>query len=71
MPERRTFTLKETVANFLETKGNRSAYINKLVLEDMKKDQEKLILAANAEEAEDEDYQEELKAWEITIADGE
>lgn len=62
MTNRATFTLEDDAFAYLKQVGgeNKSAYVNHLLLEDMKRSVKKSILQANQKEAEDAAYQEEL-----------
>ncbi len=71
MQHRSTFTLDMECAKFLVTKENKSAYINKLIKEDISRELESAILKANIEESEDSEYLEELSVWDETLNDGE
>lgn len=72
MTNRATFTLEDEALNYLKKVGgeNKSAYVNQLLLQEKKRSLKKAILQANQEEAEDDDYQEELSEWDTTLADG-
>jgi len=72
MSNRATFTLEDEAFDFLQQVGseNKSAYVNHLLLEEKRRHLKQAILRANLEEAEDEDYQEELAVWDDTLADG-
>lgn len=71
MSNRITITLDKEAYEFLESKanGNRSAYINSILVEEKQRIIAEQILKANREEAE-ESYQEELADWDITLGDG-
>ncbi len=72
MTSRATFTLEEEAVEYLKKAGgsNRSAFINKLLKDEKRRQLEKAILKANQEEAEDSAYQEELSAWDSALSDG-
>ena len=72
MAERATFSLDKEAYTFLNKVAgkNRSAYINALLNRERLKVMEDAILQANIEEAEDQDYQQELSDWDATLADG-
>lgn len=72
MSNRATFTLEDEAFDYLQQVGseNKSAYVNHLLLEEKRRHLKQAILRANLEEAEDEDYQEELAVWDDTLADG-
>ncbi len=72
MTMRATFTLDDEAYDFLTKAGgnNRSAYINQLLKAESQRILEAAVRKANQEEAEDPDYQEELSAWNETLADG-
>jgi len=72
MSNRATFTLEDEAFDYLKQVGseNKSAYVNHLLLEEKRRHLKQAILRANLEEAEDEDYQEELAVWDDTLADG-
>ena len=71
MSNRITITLDKEAYEFLESKanGNRSAYINSILVDEKQRIIAEQILNANREEAE-ESYQEELADWNITLGDG-
>ncbi len=72
MSNRATFTLEDDAMEYLKKAGgqNKSAYVNRLLLQEKKRALKKAILQANQEEAEDRAYQEELSDWDETLADG-
>ena len=72
MSNRATFTLEDDAMEYLKKAGgqNKSAYVNRLLLQEKKRALKKAILQANQEEAEDREYQEELSDWDETLADG-
>ncbi len=72
MSNRATFTLEDEAFDYLKQvgNGNKSAYVNHLLLEEKKRRLKQAILRANREEAEDKEYQEELAVWDDTLADG-
>ena len=72
MTHRTTITLDDDSFAFLNSIAgdNRSAYINQLLKQARKNSLREALLKANQEEAEDADYQEELKAWDSTLSDG-
>jgi len=72
MTSRATFTLEEESMEYLKKAGgsNRSAFINKLLKDEKRRQLEKAILKANQEEAEDSAYQKELSDWDATLSDG-
>lgn len=72
MTTRATFTLEDEALEYLKKVGggNKSAYVNHLLLKEKKRSLTIAILQANQEEAEDADYQEELSEWDETLADG-
>ncbi len=72
MTNRTTVTLEDDAFTFLEKAGgkNKSAFVNRLLLEEKKRSLKKAILKANREEAEDTEYQQELDEWDQTLSDG-
>jgi len=72
MTHRTTITLDDDSFAFLNSIAgdNRSAYINQLLKQARKNSLREALLTANQEEAEDADYQEELKTWDRTLSDG-
>ncbi len=72
MTYRATFTLDEDAYSFLKSVGgrNRSAFVNRLLKEEKRRYLAEAILKANQEEAEDEQYQQELAEWDTTLLDG-
>ena len=72
MTNRATFTLEYEALAYLKQAGgeNKSAYVNRLLLQEKERSLKKAILQANQEEAEDSVYQEELSEWDETLADG-
>ena len=72
MTYRATITLDEEAYRFLMStaSGNRSSYINTLLKREKDRTLDKAIARANAEEAQDAIYQEELLDWNETMADG-
>ncbi len=72
MTHRTTITLDDESFAFLNNIAgdNRSAYINELLKQERKNHLKQVLLKANQEEAQDSDYQKELKEWDITLSDG-
>ncbi len=72
MSNRATFSLEDEAFEFLKRVGgdNKSAFVNQLLLEKKRRTLKRAIVKANQEEAEDAAYQEELAAWDTTLADG-
>ncbi|GKS69659.1 antitoxin CcdA [Nitrosomonas sp. PY1] len=72
MAHRTTITLDDESYAFLNNIAgdDRSAYINELLKQERKNHLRQALLRANQEEAEDSDYQQELKEWEKTLSDG-
>jgi len=72
MTYRTTITLEDEAAAFLKEKGgeNKSAFINQLLREEQRRALQEAIIAANREEAQDEDYQNELADWDAALNDG-
>lgn len=72
MARRTTITLDDESFAFLNNIAgdNRSAYINELLKQERKNYLKQVLLKANREEANDSDYQEELKEWDVTLSDG-
>ena len=69
---RATFTLDTEAHAFLMASGgdNKSAFINDLLKREKQRTLAEEIMKANQEEAEDQDYQEELSEWDVTLSDG-
>lgn len=67
-----TITLEEKVLEFVDQqgKGNRSNYINQLLKENYKKQLEKQTIEALQEDIKNQEYQEEILAWNGVIGDG-
>lgn len=72
MTERATFTLEPEAFAFLAQSAgkNRSAYINRLLMDEKRRQVAARVARANAEEAGDDAYQQELAAWDVTLGDG-
>ena len=72
MTHRTTITLDDESFAFLNNIAgdNRSAYINELLKQECKNYLKQVLLKANQEEAQDSDYQKELKEWDTTLSDG-
>jgi len=72
MTHRATITLDDESFAFLNNIAgdNRSAYINELLKQERKNYLKQTLLKANQEEAQDSDYQKELKEWDTTLSDG-
>ena len=72
MTERATFTLEDEAFTFLAQEGgkNRSAFINRLLIEEKRRQLAARVARANAQEAGDGEYQAELSAWDTTLIDG-
>ncbi|WP_090330373.1 CopG family transcriptional regulator [Nitrosomonas sp. Nm51] len=72
MMHRTTITLNDSNFTFLNSVAgnNRSAYINHLLEQQRKIVLKEKLLKANQEEAEDENYQNELQEWNSTASDG-
>ncbi|SEP78650.1 antitoxin CcdA [Nitrosomonas ureae] len=72
MTHRMTITLDDECFAFLNnvSNNNRSAYINDLLKQERKNYLKQALLKANQEEAQDSEYQEELKEWDATLSDG-
>jgi len=69
---RATFSLEAENVEFIEmvSGDNKSAFINQLVDRAKTRYMEQRILKANAEEAQDLEYQKELSEWDTTLSDG-
>lgn len=67
-----TITLEEKVLEFVDRqgKGNRSNYINQLLKENYQKQLEKETIEALQEDIKNQEYQEEIQAWNAVIGDG-
>lgn len=72
MTNRTTVTLHDDAFIFLKQAGgeNKSAFVNKLLIEEKRRSLKKAILKANREEADGMEYQKELEEWDQTLADG-
>ena len=72
MTMRATFTIDDDAYAFLTQVGgtNRSAYINHLLKREKQRLLKAAILKANQEEDNDQEYQEELSDWDVTLSDG-
>ena len=72
MTHRTTITLDDESFAFLNNIAgdNRSAYINELLKQERINYLKQALLKANQEEAQDTDYQKELKEWDTTLSDG-
>ena len=72
MSNRATFTLDNEAFEFLTQVGgaNKSAFVNRLLLEKKRRALKAAILKANHEEAQDTAYQDGLALWDATVADG-
>ena len=72
MTHRTTITLDDESFAFLNNIAgeNRSAYINELLKQECKNYLKQVLLKANQEEAQDSDYQKELREWDTTLSDG-
>ena len=72
MTHRATFTLDNEAYNYLMSAGhkNKSAFVNNLLVREKRRALSVAIIQANLEEAEDEDYQEELSVWDAASGDG-
>ena len=49
---------------------NKSAYVNRLLVQEKKRSLKKAILQVNQEETEESDYQDELAEWAEALVDG-
>ncbi len=69
---RATFTLDTEAHAFLMAFGgdNKSAFINDLLKREKQRTLAEELMKANQEEAEDQDYQEDLSHWDVTLSDG-
>ncbi|ACK68443.1 conserved hypothetical protein (plasmid) [Rippkaea orientalis PCC 8801] len=65
-------TLDKTLVGFLDqvAGGNRSEYLNKLLIEHREKVLKAQLIAALAEELEDPGYPQELLEWDLVAGDG-
>lgn len=72
MTNRTTVTLQDEAFTFLKQVGgeNKSAFVNRLLLEEKRRSLKRAILKANREEADDMEYGDELDVWDQTLADG-
>lgn len=72
MTHRATITLDEEAYAFLMSaaRENRSGFINELLIREKERALDAALAKANEEEAQDAVYQEELRHWDGTIADG-
>ncbi|MDF5727752.1 MAG: CopG family transcriptional regulator [Rhizonema sp. PD38] len=67
-----TITLEDDILQFVDqqAKGNRSAYINALLVEYRRRIIEAQMIAALKEDAQNPDYQAEIAAWDSVVGDG-
>jgi cell division septum initiation protein DivIVA len=71
MTKRVSICLEDSVLEFLDKiTNNRSAYINELVAQQQQMNLERELEAAYKEQAEDPQFQLEIKAWDCTVGDG-
>ncbi len=72
MSHRLTITLDDEAYGFVEkhARGNRSAFINRVLKAAQKKRLEESIKRACLEESQDQAYQAELVEWDVCVADG-
>ena len=67
-----TVTLEEDILEFLDrqAQGNRSNYINAVLVEHRRRILEAEMIAALKQDAEDPEYQAEISAWDSVVGDG-
>lgn len=67
-----TITLEDDILQFIDqqAKGNRSSYINSLLVEHRRRILEAEMIAALKQDAEDSEYQAEIIAWDNVVGDG-
>lgn len=66
-----TINLDERAFKFLEQiTNNRSAYINKLLLEKEREQLEEELRQAYREQNQDPEFQQSIKDWDVTVGDG-
>lgn len=67
-----TITLEDDLLQFIDqqAKGNRSGYINALLVEHRRRILEAEMIAALKQDAEDSEYQAEIIAWDNVVGDG-
>lgn len=67
-----TISLEEDILHFVDkqAQGNRSGYINALLVERRRSFLEAELIAALQRDAEDPDYQAEIEAWDSVVGDG-
>lgn len=66
-----TINIDDRAFKFLEqTTNNRSAYINKLLLEKEREQLEEELRQAYREQNQDPEFQEAIKEWDVTAGDG-
>lgn len=71
MTKRVSICLEDSVLEFLDQiTNNRSAYINELLAQQQRINLERELEAAYKEQAEDPQFQSEIKAWDCTVGDG-
>ncbi|MGK7940850.1 MAG: CopG family transcriptional regulator [Crocosphaera sp.] len=65
-------TLDESLIGFLDkmAKGNRSQYLNNLLIEHRNKILEEQLIASLSEDAQDPQYQQEMQEWDGVVGDG-
>ncbi|MBE9211811.1 CopG family transcriptional regulator [Plectonema cf. radiosum LEGE 06105] len=67
-----TITLEDDILQFVDSqsKGNRSAYKNALLAEYRRRNLESQMIIALQEDAQDQEYQAEIAAWDAVVGDG-
>lgn len=72
MKQKIAVTLDEELVAFLDTvaQGNRSDYLNTLLIQNRQQFLEDRLIAALREDSSDPDYQQEIANWDSVIADG-
>ena len=66
-----TINIDDRALDFLtQVTSNRSKYINDLLLEKQKEELKQQLRRAYREQKEDQEFQESIKDWDITVGDG-
>ncbi|MDJ0594288.1 MAG: hypothetical protein QNJ72_30655 [Pleurocapsa sp. MO_226.B13] len=66
-----TINIDDRALEFLkQVTSNRSAYINQLLLEKEREQLEKELRQAYREQNQDPEFQQSIKDWDVTVADG-
>ena len=71
MTRKITISLEDSVYEYLADKtDNRSAYINDLIAQQRKIEQERLLEQAYIDQENDPEFHQEKQLWECTVGDG-